>query len=118
MRDEAYPPTVPNPDEGAKAHSGEPAQDSQLGKRFGDDAYAMEELIAELGAALLCVELSITGNATAGSRAISRTLARRPVSRQESDLHGKGHNGMSLWSIRAIITSRLRERPVFLFAVR
>ena len=34
--------------------------DRQLGKRFGDDAYAMEELIAELGAAFLCAELGIT----------------------------------------------------------
>lgn len=32
----------------------------ELGKRFGDDAYAMEELIAELGAAFLCAELHIT----------------------------------------------------------
>ncbi|GLI95083.1 ArdC family protein [Methylocystis echinoides] len=32
----------------------------QLGKRFGDDAYAMEELIAELGAAFLCADLRIT----------------------------------------------------------
>lgn len=32
----------------------------QLGKRFGDDAYAIEELIAELGAAFLCAELGIT----------------------------------------------------------
>jgi antirestriction protein ArdC len=32
----------------------------QLGKRFGDDAYAMEELVAELGAAFLCSELGIT----------------------------------------------------------
>lgn len=31
-----------------------------LGKRFGDDAYAAEELIAELGAAFLCVDLGIT----------------------------------------------------------
>jgi antirestriction protein ArdC len=31
----------------------------QLGKRFGDDAYAMEELVAELGAAFLCAELGI-----------------------------------------------------------
>lgn len=31
-----------------------------LGKRFGDDAYAAEELIAELGAAFLSVELGIT----------------------------------------------------------
>jgi antirestriction protein ArdC len=32
----------------------------QLGKRFGDDAYAMEELVAELGAAFLCANLGIT----------------------------------------------------------
>jgi antirestriction protein ArdC len=32
----------------------------QLGKRFGDNAYAMEELVAELGAAFLCSELGIT----------------------------------------------------------
>ena len=31
-----------------------------LGKRFGDAAYAMEELIAELGAAFLCAELGLT----------------------------------------------------------
>ena len=33
--------------------------DRQLSGRFGDDAYAMEELIAELGAAFLCAELGI-----------------------------------------------------------
>lgn len=33
--------------------------DRQLSARFGDDAYAMEELIAELGAAFLCAELGI-----------------------------------------------------------
>jgi len=32
----------------------------ELGKRFGDDAYAMEELVAELGAAFLCADLGIT----------------------------------------------------------
>lgn len=32
----------------------------QLGKRFGDQAYAMEELVAELGAAFLCADLAIT----------------------------------------------------------
>jgi antirestriction protein ArdC len=32
-----------------------------LGRRFGEDAYAMEELIAELGAAFLCADLQITG---------------------------------------------------------
>jgi antirestriction protein ArdC len=31
-----------------------------LGKRFGDDAYAAEELIAEIGAAFLCARLGIT----------------------------------------------------------
>ena len=34
--------------------------DRQLGKRFGDAAYAMEELVAELGAAFLCSRLEIT----------------------------------------------------------
>jgi hypothetical protein len=31
-----------------------------LGKRFGDDAYAAEELIAEIGSAFLCADLGIT----------------------------------------------------------
>jgi antirestriction protein ArdC len=31
--------------------------DRQLGKRFGDNAYAAEELIAELGAAFVCADL-------------------------------------------------------------
>ena len=34
--------------------------DRALGKRFADQAYAMEELVAELGAAFLCSELSIS----------------------------------------------------------
>lgn len=33
--------------------------DRELGKRFGDEAYAREELIAEIGAAFLCAELGI-----------------------------------------------------------
>lgn len=37
--------------------------DRTFGKRFGDDAYAMEELVAELGAAFLCADLSITAEA-------------------------------------------------------
>src|SRR5208337_4644227 len=41
--------------------SAEPRCNRQLGKRFGDQAYAMEELIAELGAAFLCADLHITG---------------------------------------------------------
>jgi antirestriction protein ArdC len=31
----------------------------ELGKRFGDQAYAIEELVAELGAAFLCADLGI-----------------------------------------------------------
>lgn len=31
-----------------------------LGERFGDDAYAMEEMVAELSAAFLCGDLGIT----------------------------------------------------------
>ena len=33
----------------------------QLGQRFGDDAYAAEELIAEMGAAFLCAHCRIDG---------------------------------------------------------
>jgi len=36
--------------------------DRQFGERFGDDAYAMEELVAELGAAFLCADLRITND--------------------------------------------------------
>lgn len=36
-----------------------------LGKRFGDQAYAAEELVAELGAAFLCAELGVTNEARA-----------------------------------------------------
>uniref|UniRef100_UPI000577D29D ArdC family protein n=1 Tax=Bradyrhizobium japonicum TaxID=375 RepID=UPI000577D29D len=32
----------------------------EFGKRFGDEAYAAEELVAEIGAAFLCAELQIT----------------------------------------------------------
>jgi len=32
----------------------------EFGKRFGDQAYAVEELVAELGAAFLCADLRIT----------------------------------------------------------
>lgn len=34
--------------------------DREFGKRFGDKAYAFEELIAEMGSAFLCVKLGIT----------------------------------------------------------
>jgi antirestriction protein ArdC len=34
--------------------------DRQLGKRFGDSAYAAEELIAELGAAFVCASLGLS----------------------------------------------------------
>ena len=37
-----------------------PRLDRELGKRFGDQAYAAEELIAEIGSAFLCAELGIT----------------------------------------------------------
>jgi antirestriction protein ArdC len=33
--------------------------DRTFGKRFGDQAYAMEELVAELGAAMICGELGL-----------------------------------------------------------
>lgn len=35
--------------------------DREFGKRFGDNAYAMEELVAEIGAAFLCAQQGIEG---------------------------------------------------------
>ncbi len=49
-----------------KAHefihwTGHPSRNARaFGKRFGDQAYAFEELVAELGAAFLCADLGIT----------------------------------------------------------
>ncbi|QLF72069.1 DUF1738 domain-containing protein (plasmid) [Peteryoungia desertarenae] len=41
-------------------YSGAPNRcDRQFGKRFGDEAYAVEELVAELGAAFLCADLGV-----------------------------------------------------------
>lgn len=41
--------------------TGHPSRlDRHLTSRFGDEAYAMEELIAELGAAFLCADLTVT----------------------------------------------------------
>jgi antirestriction protein ArdC len=36
--------------------------DRQFGERYREDAYAMEELVAELGAAFLCADLKITND--------------------------------------------------------
>ena len=33
--------------------------DREFGKRFGDDAYAAEELVAEMGSAFLCAQLNL-----------------------------------------------------------
>ena len=44
--------------------------DRQLGKRFGDNAYAAEELIAELGAAFVCAHLGLSTEPREESRAI------------------------------------------------
>lgn len=38
--------------------------DREFGKRFGDKAYAFEELVGELGAAFFCAELEITNHPT------------------------------------------------------
>jgi antirestriction protein ArdC len=38
-----------------------PRLDRTFGKRFGDEAYAVEELVAEIGSAFLCAHLGIEG---------------------------------------------------------
>ena len=47
--------------------------DREFGKRFGDQAYAAEELVAEVGAAFLCAELQITQERGPTTRSISRS---------------------------------------------
>jgi antirestriction protein ArdC len=45
--------------------------DRDMGKRFGDAAYAAEELVAEIGSAFLCSELGITQDVRADHASIS-----------------------------------------------
>lgn len=44
-------------------------------KRFGDSGYAMEELVAELGAAFLCADLTLMPNRVPNTRAIVSAAA-------------------------------------------
>lgn len=49
----------------------------EFGKRFGDDAYAFEELVAELGAAFLCATLEIENEPRADHAAYLASWLRR-----------------------------------------
>jgi antirestriction protein ArdC len=57
-RDEGYYTTLVHELVHWSGSKGRLARD--MGKRFGDHAYAAEELVAEIGAAFLCAELGIT----------------------------------------------------------
>jgi antirestriction protein ArdC len=46
----------------------------ELGKRFGDGAYAAEELIAEIGAAFLCAHCRVDGQLEHASSYVSSWL--------------------------------------------
>ena len=48
--------------EGIHATGHKSRLDREKGKRFGDHAYAYEELIAELGAAMLCAHCGLDGD--------------------------------------------------------
>ena len=71
----------------------------QFGKRFGDDAYAIEELVAELGAAFLCADLGISDAPRADHAQYLDIMASRAEGRQEGDFHrrveGVGGRGVS-----------------------
>jgi antirestriction protein ArdC len=56
-------------------------------KRFGSQAYAIEELTAELGSAFLLRRSRNCAGAARGSRRLHRKLARSPEERQARDLH-------------------------------
>lgn len=51
--------------------------DREFGKRFGDEAYAFEELVAELGAAFLCAHLDIENEPRADHAAYLATWLKR-----------------------------------------
>ena len=79
--------------------------DRQLGGRFGDDAYAAEELIAEMGSAFLCAHCRIDGQLQHASYIAS--LAEGPAQRQAGDLRGgtKAQNAADFLLARGTETS-------------
>jgi antirestriction protein ArdC len=84
----------------------------QLGKRFGDKAYAIEELVAELGAAFLCADLRIASSsrstlATAISLTFSVIWRSSPLrsARQASTAASNCAHRTSPRRIRVVISS-------------
>ena len=62
--------------------------DRDLGrKRFADAGYAMEELVAEIGAAFLCADLGITPETRDDHAAYIASWLQSPEERQARDLH-------------------------------
>ena len=62
--------------------------DRDLGrKRFADAGYAMEELVAEIGAAFLCADLGITPETRHDHAAYIASWLQSPEERQARDLH-------------------------------
>ena len=54
--------------------------------KWGDEGYAREELVAELGCAFLCADLGITPGSPRGSRRLYRLMAEGAEGRQAPDL--------------------------------
>ena len=54
---------------------------------FGDEAYAAEELVAELGAAFVCADLALAPEPRPGSCRLCRVMAEGAAERQAGDLH-------------------------------
>ena len=75
--------------------------DRDLGrKRFGDAGYAMEELVAEIGAAFCCRRSWRHAGNPRRPRRLYRVMAASPEERQARDLHrrqprAEGLNGLS-----------------------
>ena len=56
-------------------------------KRFGDEGYAMEELVAELGSAFLSADLDLTPEVRDDHAAYIALVDQGPEGRQAGDLH-------------------------------
>jgi hypothetical protein len=106
--------------EATKAHelthwtSHEGRCDRQLGKRFGDEAYAVEEIIVEIGV-LMRSDWHHPRNPRRPSL-LSEPLAEGSQSRQESDFHGRQPRpeGLRLPASppKATLTRQWRHEPI------
>ena len=76
-----------------------------LSRRFGDEAYAMEELVAELGAAFLCADLSVTNAPRADHAAYVASWLRVLRNDAHAIFHAAGKASAAIEYLRSLQAS-------------